>query len=179
MSIRNLVLGGFFMALGLLLPFLTGQIPQFGQMLLPMHLPIMLCGFICGWPYGLAVGFITPLLRSVMFGMPPMFPFAVAMAFELAVYGLLTGLFYQLLPKKNINLYATLIFAMIGGRIVWGLVRYLFLGVSGTAFTWQMFMSGAVLTAWPGIVLQIVLVPAIMMALKRTNIIDSKRMASA
>ncbi len=109
---------GLFLALCLLLPFLTGQIPQFGNMLLPMHLPVLLCGFICGWPYGLAVGFISPLLRSMLFGMPPMFPTAVAMAFELAVYGLLSGLFYKIFPE-NVFIYVSLLLAMVGGRLIW------------------------------------------------------------
>ena len=80
---RKLVLSAFFMALGIVLPFLTGQIQQIGNMLLPMHIPVMLCGFICGWQYGLAVGAVTPLLRSMMFGMPPMMPTAAAMAVEI------------------------------------------------------------------------------------------------
>ena len=80
-STKNLVRASLLMALGLLLPFLTGQIPQIGRMLSPMHIPVLLCGMICGWPYGLAVGFLTPLLRSVLFGMPAIYPQAVAMAF--------------------------------------------------------------------------------------------------
>jgi thiamine transporter ThiT len=85
---KKMVLSALFIALGLVLPFFTGQIPQIGSRLLPMHIPILLCGFVCGAPFGLAAGFITPLLRSLIFGMPPMMPTAVAMAFELAAYGL-------------------------------------------------------------------------------------------
>lgn len=72
--IWNLVLSAMFMAIGLVLPFFTGQIPQIGSMLLPMHLPVLLCGLICGWQYGGVVGFVLPLLRYVMFGMPPHLP---------------------------------------------------------------------------------------------------------
>lgn len=97
---RKLVLSAFFMALGIVLPFLTGQIQQIGNKLLPMHIPVLLCGFICGWQYGLAVGLFTPLLRSVMFGMPSLMPTAAAMAVELAVYGLTAGLLYTKLPKR-------------------------------------------------------------------------------
>jgi thiamine transporter ThiT len=171
-SVRNLAYSGLFLALCLLLPFLTGQIPQFGNMLLPMHLPVLLCGFICGWPYGLAVGFISPLLRSMLFGMPPMFPTAVAMAFELAVYGLLSGLFYKIFPKKNVFIYVSLLLAMVGGRLIWGAVAYLLFGIAGTALTWQMFLSGAILVAWPGILIQIVLIPVIVMAINRTKRLD-------
>ena len=93
--------GWIMLALALVLPFLTGQIPEIGSMLCPMHLPALLCGFMCGWPWGLAVGLISPLLRSVIFGMPPMFPTAVSMAFEMAAYGAVSGLLYRLLPKKK------------------------------------------------------------------------------
>ena len=83
-STKKLTLSAAFLGLGLVLPFLTGQVPQVGSMLLPMHIPVLLCGIICGWEYGLAVGAILPLLRSVIFGMPPMYPTALAMTFELA-----------------------------------------------------------------------------------------------
>ncbi|WP_322597248.1 ECF transporter S component [Acetivibrio straminisolvens] len=94
MSTKRLVLSGLFLALGLLIPFLTAQIPSLGSRLLLMHIPVLLCGFICGWPYGLIIGLVLPVFRSMLFGMPPMFPTAVAMAFELAAYGLMTGLLY-------------------------------------------------------------------------------------
>ena len=85
--VRRLTYAALFLALALVLPFLTGQIPRIGSMLCPMHFPALLCGFVCGWPYGLAVGLIAPVLRSALFGMPPMYPTAVAMALELAAYG--------------------------------------------------------------------------------------------
>lgn len=168
---RNLALSGLFLTLCLLLPFLTGQIPEIGNMLLPMHIPVLLCGFICGWPFGLAVGFIAPLLRSLIFTMPPMFPVAAAMAFELAVYGLVSGLMYKLLPKKIPLIFVTLIAAMIAGRIVWGAVSWLFYGLGGAAFTWEIFASAAVLKALPGIALQIVLIPIIIIALRKAKLI--------
>lgn len=166
-STKNLVLAGLFLALALLLPFLTGQIPSIGSMLLPMHIPVLLCGFFCGWPFGLAVGVIAPLLRSVMLGMPPMFPTAVAMAFELAVYGFMTGLLYKRFPKKIGYIYATLLISMIAGRIVWGAVSYGFYGLSATAFTWDIFIGGAVLNALPGIALQLVLIPILVKTLDK------------
>ena len=164
-----MVLAAMFLALALVLPFLTLQMGHLGQMFLPMHLPVLLCGFICGWPWGLAVGFIAPLIRSVIFGMPPMFPTAVAMAFELAAYGFLTGLFYRLFPNRAGYIYAALLLAMIGGRIVWSLVSFVLYGIAGTAFTWEMLIGGAVLNALPGIAIQIVLIPLIMIALQLTR----------
>lgn len=168
-SLRNMVLAAFFIALGIVLPFLTGQIPEIGTMLGPMHIAVLLCGFICGAKYGLVVGFITPLLRSLLFGMPPMYPGAVAMAFELATYGLIAGMLYKLLPKKPFYLYADLILAMIGGRIVWGLASLVLIGLKGNAFTFTAFLAGAFIKAWPGIILHIVLIPPIIILLGRAK----------
>ena len=160
----------------MVLPFLTGQIQQIGNMLLPMHLPVFLCGLICGWQYGVAVGFILPLLRSVTFGMPPLFPTATAMAFELATYGLVAGLLYgRSRWQCVIALYRSLIAAMLAGRIVWGIVQIVLLGLSGSAFTWQMFMAGTLLNSIPGIVVQLILIPAIMVALNRTGLVTFQR----
>ena len=170
--VQNLVLSAMFLALGLVLPFVTGQIPEIGSMLLPMHIPVLLCGLICGWPYGAAVGFILPPLRYMLFGMPPIFPAGVAMAFELMTYGLLSGLLYSRARWHCVlSLYRCLIAAMIGGRIVWGVVRVLLTGVASQPFTWQMFLSGAFLTAIPGIILQLVFIPAMMVALDRAGMV--------
>ena len=116
----RLTYSALYLAIAMVLPLITGQIPEIGKALCPMHIPVLLCGFVCGWPWGLAVGLIAPLLRSVVFGMPVMFPGAVAMAFELATYGCLSGLLYHLLPKKAWCTYAVLVISMIAGRIVWG-----------------------------------------------------------
>lgn len=173
---KNLTLSAMFMAVGMVLPFLTGQIQQIGNMLLPMHLPVFLCGLICGWQYGVAVGFILPLLRSVTFGMPPLFPTATAMAFELATYGLVAGLLYgRSRWQCVIALYRSLIAAMLAGRIVWGTVQIVLLGLSGSAFTWQMFISSALLNSIPGIIVQLILIPVIMVALNRTGLVTFQR----
>lgn len=172
---KNLTLSAMFMALGMVLPFLTGQIQQIGNMLLPMHLPVFLCGLICGWQYGAVVGFVLPFLRSVTFGMPPLFPTATAMAFELATYGLVAGLLYKRSRWQCVvALYRSLIAAMLAGRIVWGAVEIVLLGLSGSSFTWQMFITGALLNAIPGIVVQLILIPAIMVALNRTGLVVFK-----
>ena len=173
---RNFVLAAMFMALGLVLPFLTGQIQQIGNMLLPMHLPVLVCGLICGWQYGAVVGFVLPLLRFALFGMPPIYPMGVSMAFELAAYGFLVGWLYSHSRWQCIiSLYRCLLAAMVGGRRVWGAVRVLLSGVAGQAFTWEMFLSGALLTAIPGIVLQLTLIPALMLALDRTGLVKFRR----
>ena len=170
LQIRKLTYAALFLALALVLPFLTGQIPQIGSALSPMHIPVLLCGFLVGWPWGLAVGFIAPLLRSVIFGMPVMVPGAVAMAFELAVYGLISGILYRLLPKKKWSIYVTLIVAMLAGRVVWGIARLIIAGLSGNSFTWALFLAGAFTNAIPGIILHIVLIPIIVMVLEHAGL---------
>ena len=133
-DIKKLVLAGVFLALCLLLPFVTGQIPQIGAALSPMHIPVLLCGFVCGWPYGLVVGFVAPLLRFMLFGMPPIFPTGIAMAFELATYGALTGILYHLLPKKTPFIYVSLLLSMTAGRVVWGAIRFFLAGLTHSEF---------------------------------------------
>ena len=169
LKVRRLTYEAICVALAMVLPFLTGQIPQIGSALSPMHIPVFLCGFLCGWPWGLAVGFISPLLRSVIFGMPPMIPGAVAMAFELAVYGCVAGFLYRKFPKTLPGIYASLLIAMILGRVVWGIARLVLAGVAGNSFTFAMFISGAITTAIPGIILHLVLIPVIVYALERAG----------
>lgn len=166
LQVRRLTYAGLCLALALVLPFLTGQIPQVGSALCPMHIPVLLCGFLCGWPWGLAVGFIAPLLRSVIFGMPPMIPTALAMAFELATYGAVAGFLYRKLPKTMPGIYTTLLIAMISGRVVWGVARLILAGVQGNGFTFAMFLSGAITTAIPGIIVQLILIPVIVKAME-------------
>ena len=170
MRVRRMTYAALFLALALVLPFVTGQIPQIGAMLCPMHIPVLLCGFLCGWPWGLAVGFIAPLLRSVLFGMPAMFPGAVAMAFELAVYGSVSGWLHRRLPRGSGWVCLTLVAAMLAGRIVWGAARVLLAGLSGSSFTWALFLSGAVTNAIPGIILQLVLVPALVIVMEHAGL---------
>jgi len=173
LSTKKLVLSGLLLALGLVIPFLTAQIPSVGSRLLPMHIPVLLCGFVCGWPYGLIVGFIVPVFRSMLFGMPPMLPTAVAMAFELATYGCMSGLLYKLLPQKNAYIFVSLIISMICGRIIWGIVSFFLYGLSGTAFTWELFIVGSFLNAIPGIVIQIIIIPIVIIALSRAKLIEN------
>lgn len=169
-SVQNLTLAALFLAAGLVLPFLTGQIPQIGSMLLPMHLPVLLCGLVCGWQYGALIGFVLPLLRFALFGMPPIFPTGIAMCFELAAYGFLAGWLWAHSRWKCVKaLYACLFPAMIGGRVVWGVAEVILLGLSGSAFTWGAFIAGALLNAVPGIILQLLFIPAFMVALDRTG----------
>jgi riboflavin transporter FmnP len=174
-KIHNIALSGMFLALCLVLPFLTGQLQQLGSALSPMHIPVLLCGFVCGWQYGLAVGFIAPLLRFALFGMPPIFPVGVSMAFELAVYGVVSGLLYRALPKKVTYIYISLAASMLAGRVIWGAVRFIIAGLNNTEFSFMMFLDGAFLTAVPGIILHLVLVPLIIITLQKAKLIGNER----
>lgn len=172
-QVRKLTYAALFLALALAMPHLAGRIPEIGKRLSLMHIPVLLCGFLCGWSWGMAVGFISPLMSSVISQMPVLFPDAVVMAFELAAYGSISGLLYRLLPRKRWSIYITLIVAMIIGRIVYGIV-YLFLlklgfvSIDGAfmAFVW----TRAFTKPLPGIVLHIVLIPILVMALERAGL---------
>ncbi len=159
-STRNLTFAAMFLAIGQVLPFITGQIPQIGKMLCPMHFPILLCGFFCGWQYGAVIGFICPLLRSLLFGMPVLYPSAIGMAFELMTYGLVAGLLSKKLGTDALwKIYVSLIGAMLCGRAVWGLAQIVLLGIKGDGFTFSAFLAGGFINAFPGIILQLVFIP--------------------
>ncbi|NLG25015.1 MAG: ECF transporter S component [Clostridiales bacterium] len=171
-EIRNMTYAAMCLALGLVLPLLTGNIPQFGRMLSPMHIPALLCGFLCGWPYGLVVGFVMPLLRSLIFQMPaPLFPNALAMAFELAAYGVASALLYRALPRHIGHLYLALVASMLIGRAVWGLATAVLMAAAGNPFTWALFLAGAFVNAWPGIALHIVVIPPVVLALRKAKLL--------
>ena len=169
---HQLVLAALFLALAFVLPMITGHVPQIGNMLCPMHFPVLLAGFVLGGPWGLALGFIAPLLRSVLFGMPPMYPIAISMAFELATYGLVSGLVWHRVKHTLPMMYAALVSTMVAGRLVWGAVRFVLAGLSGTAFPFSAFLSGALLTAVPGIIAQLILIPLILSALQKAKWMD-------
>ena len=170
-EIRHMILASFFIALGIVLPFITGNIQILGFRFLPMHIPVLFAGIILGWKYGLLVGIITPLLRAITIGMPPLFPVALVMAFELGTYGLLIGLFYKLLPKKVVYVFLSLILSMIGGRMIWGLAAFLIYPLAGFNFNFQIFLAGAFINAVPGIILQLILIPTLFIGLKKADII--------
>ena len=167
--IQKMCLSAMFIALAFVLPFFTFQIEKIGDMLCPMHIPAILCGFICGGPWGLAVGVISPILRSLVMTMPVMFPTAIGMAFEVGTYGLVAGLLYKVLPKKKQYIYVSLVGAMVIGRIVWGIARIVMFGFDFSKFGWTAFWTGAVINAIPGIIVQIILIPVIVMIVEKTK----------
>lgn len=174
-NLLNIVLSAMFLAIALILPLFTAQIKEFGNMLLPMHIPIMLCGLVCGWQYGLTIGAVAPLLRSALFGMPVMFPSAISMAFELATYGFVIGILFQKARWKCIkSLLRCLVISMVAGRVVWGIVQCILLGLGENGFTISMFVSGAIVKAIPGIILQFMLIPTVMLMLGKTHLVHMK-----
>ena len=139
---RDLVLAALFLALAFVLPMITGHVPQIGNMLCPMHFPVLLAGY----------------------------PIAIAMAFELATYGAVAGFMYRKVQHTLPMIYATLVTSMVAGRLVWGAVRFVLAGLSGSSFPFSAFLSGAVLTAVPGIVAQLILIPLIVAALQKAKL---------
>ena len=168
-QIYKMIVSSLFLALAYVMPFLTGQIQEIGAMLCPMHFPVLLCGFFCGPVWGAAVGLVAPILRSLTLGMPPLFPKAVCMAFELMTYGAVSGLLHKIFPRRIGFTYCALLLAMLAGRLVWGLAMFLFLGISGGSFTLAAFIAGAFTNAVPGIIVQIVLIPVIVTVLERAT----------
>ena len=167
---RKLVVSAMMLSLALVLPFFTGQIPEIGNMLLPMHLPVLLAGFVVGGPSAMMVGAVAPILRSIIWGMPPMFPKAIGMAFELATYGLVSGVVYTKSKKDTKSIFGSLIVAMLAGRAVWGVITWVLFGMTGKAFTAAIFIAEAFVNAVPGIILQLVLVPLLVTAIKKANL---------
>ena len=159
---RTMVLAALFLALGVVLPSLTGAIKEIGDSLLPLHLAVMLCGVICNWQYATAIGAVLPFLRAAFFGMPPLYPNAVWMALELATYGFVIGFLFSLRKKySRVYLLVCLVCSMLAGRVVWGAAKALLLGVADKPFGFEAFLVGGFADAVPGIILQLVLVPLI------------------
>ena len=164
MKLKKMCLSAMFIALGVVLPFVTMNIPEIGNMLLPMHIPVLLSGFILGPVYGMIVGFVTPLLRSIMFGAPIFYPKAIVMSFELLTYGLISGVFYHIIfnrRSKLINIYISLILAMVFGRVTYGIVQSIIGLVNMNGFTFKVFVTEAIINAIPGIIIQLIIIPII------------------
>ncbi len=162
---QKLILTSFFIVLSLLLPSLFHFVGFLGPVFLPMHLPVLICGFICGKKYGLICGLISPLLSSFLTGMPVLFPMAFTMMFELGTYGFLSGLLYE-----KFNVYVSLIGAMVAGRIMSGIASTILLGLASKPYTFEAFIQSALITSLPGIVLQIVLVPMVILILDKYSL---------
>lgn len=172
----KLTTGALFLTLGVLFPMVFHSVAKAGAILCPMHIPVLLCGFVCGPIVGAVVGAITPLLSSLMTGMPVAYPVALSMAVELCVYGASGGLVYRLLMKKQkIKRFAiiiSLVCAMLLGRLFGGAASAIFYKSIGWQYTFTIFLTGAFVTALPGIVLQFMIIPTAVYALDKANILQ-------
>ncbi len=172
-GIRNLVITALFIALCVVLPLAFHAVPDAGSIISPIHIPALLCGLICGPFYGLACGLLGTLLSSVITNMPPM-AYLPPMLVEMAVYGFVSGLMMKLIRTKKIyvDLYASLISAMLIGRILAGLAKG-FIFAAGF-FTIEMWAVSYFVTALPGIIIHLALIPTIVFALEKTKLIPRR-----
>lgn len=165
---KKLVLSGIFIAMGIMLPMAFHIIERGGSVFLPMHIPVLIAGFFLGWPFALAVGTLTPLLSSLLTGMPPLFPVLPYMMLELATYSVVVSLLYR---ELKMNVYGSLIISMVCGRImagatVWVLATFFTVKLPGPV----MFVQGAIIKGLPGIIIQLILIPIIVLTVKKLNL---------
>lgn len=165
-DIQKMVETALCVAIGLTLPLALHSIPSAGSIFLPMHIPILLCGLLCGWSWGLACGVITPVLSSLIFGMPPT-AILPGMVLELAIYGLMTGLLYH---KLKLNLYVSLILSMLLGRIASGLMHAVVFLSGGSEYSFAIFFNTLFVKGLPGMIIQIILIPILVIALQKANL---------
>lgn len=160
-------------ALCVVLPLALHVIPNAGTLISPMHIPVLLCGLVCGWPYGLICGIFGPLLSSLLTSMPG-WGYLPTMMVELAAYGLLTGLLIQLIHtgKQAADLYISLVGAMLAGRIITGVARALIFA-AGT-YTFEAWATGYFVSSLPGIIIHLILVPALYVALQRAKLVPAR-----
>lgn len=165
---RRLVHTALFISLGIIMPLAFHSVPNAGRIFLPMHIPVLLCGIICGFPLGTVCGILTPLLSSLLTGMPPM-AMLPSMLFELAVYGTVTSVLVRFIPVKNFyaKTYISLTGAMLAGRAIYGVLNALFF--SAGKYSFKIWLSAAFITAWPGILIQLIAIPAILTAFKKAG----------
>lgn len=178
-DVRLLIIAALMLALAILLPQIFGRIQFLGTKFLPMHIPVLLCGFICGVRYGTLCGAVAPLMCSLLFGMPPFFPMAVSMAVELCAYGAAAGLARALIAYKPYKyklalLYASLIGVMIIGRIAYGITMIIITAIQSEPYTFSVFISASAISAIPGIILQLILIPLILAFLSKTGVIKER-----
>lgn len=176
----SMVITAMLMAVGLVLPFLTGQIQTIAKIISPLHIPVLICGLCCGWRWGLMLGAVLPLLRGLIFGIPVFPTSALPMAFELAAYGLITGLMYAFLLKKSKKgnhlplILFSLVTAMILGRFVGGAAKALLLaaGIIGSKspFTFAAFFTSYFVSTALGALIHIVVIPMVVLALEKAKL---------
>jgi thiamine transporter ThiT len=172
-SVKRSIITAVCIGLCVVLPMLFHSIPNGGTLFSPMHIPVLLSGLICGWPFGLLCGLAGPLLSSLITGMPPM-AYLPSMMIELAVYGLVCGLMINLIRTKKLyaDLYISLVVALIAGRIVAGIARALIFAPG--SYSMAAWATGYFVATWPGMVIQLALIPTIVFTLMKAKLIPQR-----
>lgn len=173
MKTKKLVFTALCIAIGIVLPMAFHAIPNAGSIFLPMHIPVLICGLVCGWPYGLACGVMAPLLSSLITSMPPM-AVLPGMLFELAAYGLITGVMMHFLRtgKSLADIYISLLTAMLCGRFLYGILNAVIFRAGD--YSLEVWLTAAFVTGLPGIIIQLVFVPAIVFALEKARVLPRR-----
>ena len=166
---KELVLSGVLLAAGLLLPMVFHMFSMTGPAFLPMHIPVLIGGMLLPPPLAILLGIITPIVSSILTGMPVAFPMAIIMAFELGTYGLSASIATR---KLKLNTLLALIIAMIDGRIVAGIVVAVLVKLFGVQMNPIMFVKGAIITGLPGLMIQILFIPTLIYGLKRARLLS-------
>lgn len=171
-SVKRMTIAAVCIALCVVLPIAFHSIPDGGSVFLPMHIPVLICGLVCGWPFGFLTGLMGPLLSSVLTGMPPA-AFLPAMMVECAVYGMVSGLVLKGIRTKKLylDLYIALVTAMIAGRVVSGIAKALIFSPGMAMSAW---VTASFITALPGIVIQLVLLPMVVVTLMKAKVVPSR-----
>ncbi len=168
-TVKNLSAAAVCVAIGILLPMVFHFFGGTGPVFAPMHIPVLICGLVCGYRYGGLCGLIVPLLSSLLTGMPVLYPTGLAMMLELCAYGVIGGLLY---PRFHV--YPSLIIAMLGGRLVSGAANAVLLGIAGKPYGLTTFLTASFVTALPGILIQIILIPALILVLERSGFLSKR-----
>lgn len=171
--VKKSIITAVSIALCVVLPQAFHAIPNAGSIYCPMHIPVLLCGLICGWQYGLLCGIAGPLVSALITGMPPA-AVLPGMLVECAAYGALTGLMMQLVHTKKVypDLYISLLVAMLGGRIISGIAKALIF--SAGSYSMTAWVTGSFVTSLPGIIVHLVLIPSIVYALMKAKLIPAR-----
>ena len=170
--VKRTVLAALMVALCVVLPMAFHSVPDGGTVFLPMHVPVLICGMICGWPYGFLCGLLGPLLSCLLTSMPPL-AMLPSMMVECGVYGLVSGLLLKFVRTGKLygDLYIALIAAMIAGRVVSGIAKALIFSPGITMTYW---ITASFITALPGIVIQLVLVPLLVGMLMKVRYLPAR-----
>ena len=168
--VRKLVVSALCVALCVVLPIAFHMIPGGGSLFSPMHIPVLLCGLVCGWPYGILCGAVGPLLSSLLTSMPLM-AYLPGMMVELVAYGFVAGVLMKIVHTGQLHkdVYISLIVAMLAGRVVAGFAQALIFRVGDYGIS--LWLGSYFVGTWPGLIVQLILIPVIIFALEKAGLV--------